>query len=377
MAPRKGMTSDKKPAKKAGAKKKTAPAKKTSAKKAPAKEAPAKKVVPAEKAAPKKSAKKTAPDRSRMSAVELARELGRGPELVRDLMMFGDTEEGVRKFLLDKLVEKDAKEATEKEEKKRLSEAIKRNRGRKLETMAIDLPNGVALEMKELPSGIFMGVVPVTNEQWWAVMGDEPPEKGEEKLPRTWCPRDYPPCDEADALDAYNEVVETGKDLDMSFETYWKIAHDECCARFLETLNESDAAKRAGLAFRLPTAEEWLYACRAGAKGEYCLRDDGVEITDKNLASVSAKERCEVGKRRPNAFGLHDMVGNVCEWTSTDRRCSNYEGGFYNAGVYCGSCYGGSPMELHEKLAWENNFNDPACADSDLGFRLCADRRAD
>ena len=64
--------------------------------------------------------------------------------------------------------------------------------------------------------------------------------------------------------------------------------------------------------YRLPTEAEWEYACRAGtAEGE-----TGAHLPESAwLAGNSADKYQKVGSRKPNAWGLHDMQGNVMEWT--------------------------------------------------------------
>ena len=338
--------------------------KKTPAKKAPTK-TPAKKV----------SVKKTAPDYSEMTLEELAIESGMTPERAREslagLLMLGDTMEGIREHLLKKIAERDAKAEAEK----KIADGIARNRGKALQTVTVPLPRkGVDLVMKELPSGLFMGVFPVTNRQWWAVLGGARPRKADADLPHTDCPRDYYPFEDQ-GEDEFREYYGEEEWEDV-WRRYIVIAYDGVCERFLEKLNELDAVKSSGLSFRLPTAEEWEYACRAGSKGDYCLREDGVEITEENLDTVSwgdgewngtSEDLPPVGRKRANAFGLHDMLGLVGEWTASN---CGYKG------IYCGGRRA-KASSRERQPAYECNLKCFVSAMDDLGFRLCADRRAE
>jgi len=76
-----------------------------------------------------------------------------------------------------------------------------------------------------------------------------------------------------------------------------------------------------GYVYRLPTEAEWEYACRAGGKGPYNVKADSdkpevLKSEDylKSFANVGHGCPLEVGKRKPNAWGLYDMHGNVYEW---------------------------------------------------------------
>jgi formylglycine-generating enzyme required for sulfatase activity len=62
--------------------------------------------------------------------------------------------------------------------------------------------------------------------------------------------------------------------------------------------------------FRLPTEAEWEYCCRAGCGDERYGEIEDIAWYARN----SDGETKEVGKKTPNAFGLHDMLGNVWEW---------------------------------------------------------------
>ncbi|HKA06589.1 MAG TPA: formylglycine-generating enzyme family protein [Gemmataceae bacterium] len=79
-------------------------------------------------------------------------------------------------------------------------------------------------------------------------------------------------------------------------------------------------SKKTGKQYRLPTEAEWEYACRAGTSTPY-----GIPAGDKlqdhawfnaNSATEDHKAGAHhpVGKKKPNAWGIHDMHGNVMEW---------------------------------------------------------------
>lgn len=92
------------------------------------------------------------------------------------------------------------------------------------------------------------------------------------------------------------------------------------CARF---------SKRHAVNAALPSEAEWEYACRAGSATEYFWGDE----IDGNFCwyyhNSGAKEGkaglMPVGKKRPNAFGLFDMSGNLWEW------CRDWYNAYYYA----------------------------------------------
>jgi formylglycine-generating enzyme required for sulfatase activity len=121
----------------------------------------------------------------------------------------------------------------------------------------------------------YMGVYEVTQAQWKAVMGDNPSNFKGDDLP-----------------------VES-----VSWEE---------CQGFLEKLKGKVGE---GMTCRLPTEAEWEYACRAGSKTEYCFGDDEGPLGEYAWYRANSEQKTHaVGQKKPNAWGLYDMHGNVWEW---------------------------------------------------------------
>jgi formylglycine-generating enzyme len=102
-------------------------------------------------------------------------------------------------------------------------------------------------------------------------------------------------------------------------------------------------SKKESKTYRLPTEAEWEYACRAGTTTRYYNGDDPETLAEVgNVADAAAKAKfpdCKdtikandgyastapVGKFKPNAFGLYDMLGNADQW------CADWYGAEYYA----------------------------------------------
>ena len=161
--------------------------------------------------------------------------------------------------------------------------------------LAVDLGGGVKLDLVLIPAGSFtmgddnetahkvritkpfyLGKYEVTQEQWKAVMGSNPSHFNGPKNP-----------------------VE-------------QVSWDDC-QQFLVKLNTKSSGP--GSKFVLPTEAQWEYACGAGSTSKFCFGDDEKQLGEYAWYDANSGDKTHpVGEKKPNAFGLHDMHGNVGEW---------------------------------------------------------------
>ena len=187
-----------------------------------------------------------------------------------------------------------------------------------------------------LSKPFFMGKYEITQEQWEAVMGNNPSS--------------------TEGAKGGNFPV-----TDVSWED---------CQDFIKKLN----AKTNG-GYRLPLEAEWEYACRAGTTTAYSFGD---KITPKDANCYTGDIKA-VGSYKPNAFGLFDMHGNVGEWC--EDWMDDYPAGAVTdpKGPETGKVRvhrGGSAIwgEYNARSSVRQNDSPTNRSNSGFGFRLAKDK---
>jgi formylglycine-generating enzyme required for sulfatase activity len=143
---------------------------------------------------------------------------------------------------------------------------------------------------------------------------------------------------------------------------------------FIRRLNQAEGVKT----YRLPTEAEWEFACRAGSAMKFSFGDNEDDLGnyawyDKN----SGRRTHPVAQKKPNAWGLYDMYGNVSEW------CQDWQDDYPSGtvkdpkGPASGQhriLRGGS--WLSSKVVLQSAFRGqdyPVVRSNDIGFRLVRD----
>ena len=140
-----------------------------------------------------------------------------------------------------------------------------------------------------LTQGFWMGETEVTQAQWRAVMGADPLNLAFPGNPNN-------PMERVSWDDIMGAQV-SGRPTPQ-------------VGSFMARLRE-----RTGLNATLPTEAQWEYACRAGTTTRWSFGDNESALGNKAWYVGNSSARTQpVGQKQANAWGLHDMHGNVNEW---------------------------------------------------------------
>lgn len=188
-----------------------------------------------------------------------------------------------------------------------------------------------------ISDGFFMGVYPVTQLQWEAVTGAN----------RSYFKRPNRPVEMVSWDDAQKFCVRAN-------------------------------ALRLGATVRLPNEPEWEYACRAGTTTHYHFGDalntdlanySGTTSWNDSPDGVSREETTDAGTFAPNAWGLHDVHGNVWEWCESSYRSYADEVEVnHHIRVLRGGCWDVNPIDCR---AAARLWNEAVYQSDYYGFRVC------
>ena len=153
-----------------------------------------------------------------------------------------------------------------------------------------------------LTNGFYLGVHEVTQEQYQEVMGTNPANFAEQGASA--------PVEQVSWLDAVlfcNRLSER---------------------EGLQPYYEADGTLRTGGAngYRLPTEAQWEYSARAGTSTLWYFGDDPALLAAHAWThEIAGGKTHPVGIKRPNAFGIYDIYGNVSEWWQDAYQSDYYE----------------------------------------------------
>jgi uncharacterized protein (TIGR02996 family) len=186
--------------------------------------------------------------------------------------------------------------------------------------------------------GFWVGVYPVTQGQWRALMGDNP---------------SYHQRATGRARRLVADFSDAQLDRFPVENVSWHKAIQFC----------NLLARRTGQPVRLPSEAEWEHACRAGTTTAFCFGNDHARLHEYAVFSLTGEPYATcpdvVGRRKPNAWGLFDVHGNVNEW------CSDAMGADHRA------ARGGAYHFVWRVCRSATRISRSPAGASDVGFRLC------
>lgn len=195
----------------------------------------------------------------------------------------------------------------------------------------------------EISEAFYLGTFEVTQEQWQAVMG-------------------YNPA-------IFSALPSSGRRPVESVS--WKECQD-----FIAELNRLGQGT-----FRLPTEAEWEYACRAGSQTAYYWGEDMAANGQSDYAWANSRSMAmtqPAGQKKPNAWGLYDMAGNVWEW------CSDWYGPYPSEKVTDPKGPASGKMKVFRGGSWYDFFESHRSANrhkhapdekyTAIGFRLVLEK---
>jgi formylglycine-generating enzyme required for sulfatase activity len=205
-------------------------------------------------------------------------------------------------------------------------------------TMGSDFGNSDEKPMTRVTftKAFWLGKYQVTQQYWFAVMGTKP----------------------SFFQDGRRPVENVSWDEAMEF-----------CRRLTETAKAAGQLPE-GYAYMLPSEAQWEYACRAGTTGDFAGQVEAMAVYSENAGGTTHV----VGTKQANAWGLHDMHGNVWDW------CLDWKGSYSGGSVIDPMGAASGSLRVYRGGSWSDGAgfcrsanrcgNSPGVRFHDLGFRL-------
>jgi formylglycine-generating enzyme required for sulfatase activity len=180
--------------------------------------------------------------------------------------------------------------------------------------ISFDLGNGIKLEMLLIPAGEFLMGSPDSDNN---VSDDEKPQHRVRITKPFYLGKYLVTQEQWEAVMSSNPSHFKGPKNPVE-----QVSWNECQG-FLGKLNAKAGGQKGK--FTLPTEAQWEYACRAGSTTRYYFGDEESKLGEYAWYGATLGKTHPVGGKKPNAWGLYDMHGNVFEW------CQDcYENSYYN-----------------------------------------------
>ena len=231
--------------------------------------------------------------------------------------------------------------------------------------LTLDLGNGVTMKLVRIPAGTFVMGSPMTESDR---DGDEGPQRRVTLTSPFYIGATEVTQDQYAAVMGENPSHFPGPQNPVE-QVNWEDAVAFCKA----------LSQKIGKKGRLPTEAEWEYACRAGSSTRFYFSDEDKTLSEyawygRNSGDVTHP----VGQKRPNAWGLFDMHGNVWEW------CGDwFASGYANAKTIDPQKLGAGESRVLRGGSWNSlvkrcrsanrNRNAPKCRNYYCGFRVVLD----
>jgi formylglycine-generating enzyme required for sulfatase activity len=246
------------------------------------------------------------------------------------------------------------------------SKALAAPQRRAGEECEFEIAPGVKLVMCWIPPGEFLMGSPEDEED-----RDDDETQHRVRITRGyWLAKTQTTQAQWEAVMGSNPSCFKGGDLPVETVSWLDICGDESASGgFLAELN-----KRVPMVgrFHLPTEAQWEYACRAETTGAYAGDLDEMGWYCDN----SEDQTRPVGQKKPNAWGIHDMHGNVWEW------CVDWFGDYPEGAATDPKGPNTGSLRVYRGGSWlydgtrcrsaSRYWSTPVCRDFDLGFRVAA-----